>query len=65
MHRWDQSELTVSAGSATAYDYDGIDSYKGIGLSYNSNNISLAIEYLEHNMYYGAESMAGSIKYNF
>ena len=65
-HRWDQSELDFTP--STVYytnNYSGVDTYIGAGLSYKKNNISLEIEYLEHDMYYDAKSMGGELKYHF
>ena len=64
--RWDQSELDVVPGTNNATtNYSGIDFYKGIGVGLKEGNFSMEVEYLEHNMYYDAESFTASVRYNF
>ena len=59
-------ETEASAGStASTISYDGIDTYYGFGLGFNSDNLTLGLEYLEHDMYYDAKTMSASLKYNF
>ena len=51
--------------TANSTSYDGIDIYYGLGLSINRDNLTLGIDYLEHDMYYDAKSISASLKYNF
>ena len=55
----------ASGASPTQNTYDGIDTYYGFGLGFNSDNLTLGLEYLEHDMYYDAKTMSASLKYNF
>jgi hypothetical protein len=65
-NRWNQSEHDVITGTNIASaTYTGLDTYKGLGIGLDRNNLTISLEYLEHNMYYDAESMAASLKYNF
>ena len=64
--RWDQSEIPHKAGSNySANDYSGIDPYMGIGAGLKRDNFSMEVEYLEHEMYYDAQSFTASVKYIF
>jgi hypothetical protein len=65
--KWDQSERDFIPGTNNATtDYAGSDFYKGIAVGLLSEgNFSMEIEYLEHDMYYDAESIGASLKYNF
>ena len=64
--RWNQMETEGASGaSPTQNTYDGIDTYYGFGLGFNSDNLTLGLEYLEHDMYYDAKTMSASLKYNF
>jgi hypothetical protein len=64
--RWDQSELDFIAGTNNSTnDYSGIDPYKAIGAGLKRDNFSMEVEYLEHDMYYDAESFTASVKYIF
>ena len=66
LNRWNQSEHDVIAGTNNAgTNYDGYDTYYGLGLGFNSDNLTLGIEYLKHDMYYDAETISASLKYNF
>lgn len=63
-HRWDQSEL-IGTSSGDWYKYYGTDTYQGLGLGIKKQNFEFGINYLEHNMYYDAESLTANISYNF
>lgn len=64
--RWDQSEIPHKAGANDpANDYSGIDPYMGIGAGLKRDNFSMEVEYLEHEMYYDAQSFTASVKYIF
>ena len=66
LNRWNQSEHDVIAGTNNAgTNYGGYDTYYGLGLGFNSDNLALGIEYLKHDMYYDAETISASLKYNF
>ena len=65
-NRWNQIESEGASGaSPTQNTYDGIDTYYGFGLGFNGDNLTFGLEYLEHDMYYDAEMMSASLKYNF
>lgn len=65
-HRWNQIETEAYVGTrASSTSYDDIDTYMGIGFSLNQGNLNLGLDYLEHNMYYDAETISASLKYNF
>ena len=65
-NRWNQMETEAYVGTtASSTSYDGIDIYYGLGLSINRDNLTLGIDYLEHDMYYDAKSISASLKYNF
>ena len=63
-HKWDQHELEASALSGWRNHY-GTDTYSGYGIGIKKDNLEFGVEYVEHNMYYDAESMSVSLKYNF
>jgi hypothetical protein len=66
LNRWNQSEHDVVPGTNNAAtNYDGYDTYYGLGLGFNSDNLTVGIEYLKHDMYYDAETISASLKYNF
>ncbi len=65
LHRWNQVDITSYSGAVTTYEYKGTDIYYGIGGGYKNNNFSAEIEYLEHDMYYDANSFTAALKYNF
>jgi hypothetical protein len=66
MNRWNQSEHDVVSGTNNAgTNYDGYDTYYGLGLGINTDNLTLSAEYLKHDMYYDAETISASLKYNF
>tara|TARA_B100001059_G_scaffold64990_1_gene61164 strand:- start:141 stop:395 length:255 start_codon:yes stop_codon:yes gene_type:complete len=46
-------------------NYDGYDTFYGLGLGINTDNLTLSAEYLKHDMYYDAETISASLKYNF
>ena len=63
---WNQSEHDVVPGTNNSgTNYDGYDTYYGLGLGFNSDNLTFGIEYLKHDMYYDAETISASLKYNF
>ena len=65
-NRWNQMETEAYVGTtASSTSYDGIDIYYGLGLSINRDNLTLGLDYLEHDMYYDAKSISASLKYNF
>jgi hypothetical protein len=65
-NRWNQSEHDVVSGTNNAgTNYDGYDTYYGLGLGINTDNLTLSAEYLKHDMYYDAETISASLKYNF
>ena len=65
-NKWDQSEETSIPGDRLrSHYYDGIDTYHGIGIGYNHENLTLSIEHQDHDMYYDAKSTSASLKYNF
>lgn len=65
-NRWNQMETEAYVGTtASSTSYDGIDIYYGLGLSINRDNLTLGLDYLEHDMYYDAKSISTSLKYNF
>lgn len=63
-HKWDQHEL-IGQGIADWRNYYGTDRYTGYGVGFKKNNLELGVETLKHNMYYNAESVSVSLKYNF
>ena len=66
LNRWNQSEHDVVPGTNNAgTNYDGYDTYYGLGLGINTDNLTLSAEYLKHDMYYDAETISASLKYNF
>ena len=66
MNRWNQSEHDVVSGTNNAgTNYDGYDTYYGLGLGVKTDNLILSTEYLKHDMYYDAETISASLKYNF
>ena len=66
LNRWNQSEHDVVPGTNNAgTNYDGYDTYYGLGLGINTDNLTLSVEYLKHDMYYDAKSISASLKYNF
>ena len=68
IHKWDQSETTVTTGvsNSATHDYSGTDLIYGIGIRSNSdNNFSLSLEYAEYPMYYDAKATEVKIGYKF
>ena len=64
--QWDQSETTLTAGSATTvYDYSGHDRVYGIGVTAQKNALNFSLEYKDYDMYYDAKAIGASISYKF
>jgi len=64
--RWDQSETTLTAGSATTVlNYSGIDKVYGIGVTTQINALNFSLEYQDYDMYYDAKAIGASISYKF
>jgi len=64
--RWDQSETTLTAGTATsAYDYSGYDGLIGIGVTAQKDALTFTLEYQDYDMYYDAKAIGASISYKF
>ena len=66
LHRYSQFETDIILGSKPTFNtYEGVDVYHGIGLGHDRGNLSLSVDYLEHDMHYDAKSISASLKYNF
>lgn len=66
IHRWLQQEVQFGVGTNFTRDnYSGYDSYWGVGLSIEQDNIIFGTEYLKHQMYYDARALTGFLTYNF
>ena len=66
LHRYSQFETDIFLGANPTFNtYEGVDVYHGIGLGHDRGNLSLSVDYLEHDMYYDAKSISASLKYNF
>ena len=68
IHRWDQSETTVTTGvsNSATHDYSGTDLIYGIGLKVNTQkNFTVSLDYAEYPMYYDASAMELNLEYKF
>ena len=53
LHRYSQFETDIFLGANPTFNtYEGVDVYHGIGLGHDRGNLSLSVDYLEHDMYY-------------
>ena len=69
MHGWKQEEnyrfLGAAAGGDTMVDYAGVDGFYGFGAGLKKDNFEVSVNYKDYDMYYDAEIIGASLKYNF
>jgi len=68
VHRWTQTESTrriTPAVNYAKYNYSGWDTFYGIGAGIKKDNFELSVNYKDYDMYYDAEIIGASLKYNF
>ena len=67
VHRWYQSEQYrfLGSGSTTFFDYEDWDTFYGIGAGIKKDNFEISVNYKDYDMYYDAEIIGASLKYNF
>ena len=69
LHRWQQEENNRFVGATCVcdvhVDYSGVDTFYGIGAGLKKDNFEVSVNYKDYNMYYDAEIIGASLKYNF
>ena len=68
-HRWQQDEnyrfVGASASGDSMVDYSGVDTFYGVGAGLKKDNFEVSVNYKDYDMYYDAEIIGASLKYNF
>jgi len=67
LHRWTQTESTriIGAAGGGKYNYSGVDTFYGVGAGLKKDNFEVSVNYKDYDMYYDAEIIGASLKYNF
>jgi hypothetical protein len=68
IHRWFQSEVwkyVGSGGSTVMYSYADWDAFYGIGAGIKKGDFEVSVNFKDYDMYYDAEIIGASLKYNF
>ena len=68
IHRWFQSEVYkfVGSGASTVmYSYADWDTFYGVGAGIKKGDFEVSVNYKDYDMYYDAEIIGASLKYNF
>ena len=67
VHRWDQSETTVTTGVDNSFvDYSGIDIIYGVNIkAVTKSNLTVSLGYEEYPMYYDASVVNINLEYKF
>ena len=69
IHGWQQEEnmrfLGATAAGDNMVDDTGVDGFYGIGAGIKKGDFEFSVNYKDYDMYYDAEIIGASLKYNF
>jgi len=67
IHRWYQSEQYrfLGTGTTTFFDYEDWDTFYGVGAGIKKGDFEVSVNFKDYDMYYDAEIIGASLKYNF